>query len=143
MNAQRKLRYTEKLSHLQEFSQNLERWMQDYASENEVDDHAKTRFAMYHMGQLCVEAMTDLAAMMLKDLKQVPKDDYSNFKKLIELKLISRDLEKKLAETNGLRNRLAHDYNGINENIALESLGQLMGTISQFRDVVVDWLQKI
>ncbi len=142
MNAQRRLRYKEKLSHLQEFSHNLEKWMQDYSNEAEVDDHAKTRFAMYHMGQLCVEAMTDLAAMILKDLKQVPKDDYLNFKKLSELTLISGDLEKQLAESNGLRNRLAHDYNGIDENIALESLAQLTRTVSQFQDVVADWLQK-
>ncbi len=142
MNAQKKLRYKEKLSHLDAFFTNLYQWMNDYTQEKETGTKEKTRFAMYHMGQLCVEVMTDIAAMILKDLNHVPKDDYSNFKKLLEIKTISANLEKHLTEAYGLRNRLAHDYNGIDEEIALEGLEHVKETVTQFRKVVDDWLQK-
>ncbi len=94
------------------------------------------------MGQLCVEVMTDIASMMLKDLKHIPKDDYANFKKLQEINTISGTLAKRLAEANGLRNRLAHDYNGIDEEIAIEGLENVKETVTQFSDVVENWLQK-
>ncbi len=142
MNVQRKLRYKEKLSHLSEFFANLVQWMDDYSHETEAPGKMKTKFAVYHMGQLCVDVMTDLASMMLKDLKYVPKDDYANFKKLQDSNTISGNLEKRLAEANGLRNRLAHDYNGIDEEIAIDGLENVKTTVTQFKEVVENWLQK-
>ncbi len=142
MNVQRKLRYKEKLSHLSEFFTNFGQWMDDYSHEKETPGKLKTKFAMYHMGQLCVEVMTDIASMMLKDLKHIPKDDYANFKKLQEINTISGTLAKRLAEADGLRNRLAHDYNRIDEEIAIEGLENVKETVTQFSDVVDNWLQK-
>ncbi len=142
MNVQRKLRYKEKLTHLSDFFTNLGNWMDDYSHEAEVPGKVKTKFAMYHMGQLCVEVMTDLVSMILKDLKHIPKDDYSNFKKLQDINFITGNLEKRLSEANGLHKRLAHDYNGIDEVIAFEGLENVKETVNQFKDVVENWLQK-
>jgi len=44
-----------------------------------------------------------------------PKDYFESFVQIGKLKIIPDELAKKLAQSAGLRNRLAHEYNGINE----------------------------
>lgn len=65
----------------------------------------KTKLATYKAFQEIVEASFDIVAMMLKDVKVPPKDDYTNLKLLLQKKIIDRKMAGLLAESNGLRNR--------------------------------------
>ncbi|OIO00206.1 hypothetical protein COY52_06085 [Candidatus Desantisbacteria bacterium CG_4_10_14_0_8_um_filter_48_22] len=51
-----------------------------------------------------------------------PKDYYESFVEMGELGIISIALAEKMAKASGLRNRLAHEYNGIDEKKVFESI---------------------
>ncbi|MEW6407342.1 MAG: DUF86 domain-containing protein [Patescibacteria group bacterium] len=65
-----------------------------------------------------------------------PKDYFESFTLLSGLKILPYDFAKKLAQLAGLRNRLAHEYNGINEEKIYQSIKDF------FNDIPV-YLEKI
>jgi uncharacterized protein YutE (UPF0331/DUF86 family) len=78
--------------------------------------------------------------MIIKDSNEIPKDDYTNILKLTNLKIINPSLSKKLKEINGLRNRIAHDYNGLDDIIAIKSIINLLDSIHEFEEEIKKWL---
>ncbi len=79
----------------------------------------------YKAFQELVEASFDITAMACKDLKIIPKDDYTNIDLLFEKKIIDSSLKNALYESNGLRNRLVHRYNQLNDAMAFDSIESL------------------
>lgn len=54
--------------------------------------------------------------LLITGLKGVPPKDYfESFTQLAKLKILPRLFADDLAQSAGLRNRLAHEYNGIDE----------------------------
>ncbi|MEW6040777.1 MAG: HepT-like ribonuclease domain-containing protein, partial [Elusimicrobiota bacterium] len=51
-----------------------------------------------------------------------PRDYYSSFIKLGEMKIVPAVLAEKLASLAGIRNRLAHEYNDIDEKLIYEAV---------------------
>jgi len=88
-----------------------------------------------------VEASYDIMAMACKDLKMIPKDDYTNIDLLFEKKLIGSDLKNALSEANGLRNRLVHRYTDIDDSVAFDSIMALLPMILHFSEVIEKWLR--
>ena len=83
----------------------------------------------------------DLLAMALKDAEIPPKDDYSNIEKAIKMKIISKTHGDLLREANGLRNRLIHTYNDINDQIALKSLYGMLERLESFLEDLKKWIK--
>lgn len=83
----------------------------------------------------------EIAAMACKDLKLIPKDDYTNIDLLFEKKIIDIGLKNALSESNGLRNRLVHRYNGLDDSLAFDSIVAHLTTISDFSEVIGIWLK--
>ncbi len=79
--------------------------------------------------------------MLLKDEKEVPRDDYTNISILEERGIISHDLALVLKELNGLRNRIVHEYNGLSDEIAFNSIETLLPEVEKFLRVVKEWLK--
>ncbi|MHA1129940.1 MAG: type VII toxin-antitoxin system HepT family RNase toxin, partial [Candidatus Helarchaeota archaeon] len=125
MDSKRKNRYLDKIDSLRKYYQLLIEWFKD-SDFDEINEYGnfKEIFAIYHAAQLSIEVISDLCAMIVKDLVQNPKDDYSNFEKLYTSKIITKDLFKALKELNGLRNRIVHDYNGLIDEIAWKSISE-------------------
>ena len=48
-----------------------------------------------------------------------------------------------LKQANGLRNRIVHNYNGLNENIALKSIKKYYKYFEEFKDELDKWLREI
>ncbi len=71
-----------------------------------------------------------------------PKDDYTNIETLENLGTIDEDLSEKLVEANGLRNRLVHRYNKLDDRITFESIKELLEPILKFVEVVENWIAK-
>ena len=142
MDQKRKNRYLDKITNLKKYYQLLIKWVND-SNFDELNENGnyKDVFAIYHAAQLSIEVISDLCAMIVKDLVQNPKDDYSNFEKLYTEKIITDDLLKALKELNGLRNRIVHDYNGLIDEIAWSSISKNLQFIKKFRKVVELWLQ--
>lgn len=101
---------------------------------------AMPRLATYKAFQEAAEACADVAAMMRVDTGDVPKDDRTNFAALGERHVISASLVPMLQEATGLRNRLVHEYEKLDDAIALASVARLAGALTAFIVEVEAWL---
>ncbi len=140
MDIERIRRYKDKLNVISERAQDIEEWVMGYDSSDFIADK-KTRFAVYKAFQELVEASFDITAMACKDLKIIPKDDYTNIDLLFEKKIIDSKLKNALYECNGLRNRLVHHYNTLNDKVAFDSIIEHMEPSSYFREAIEKWLK--
>ncbi len=139
MELGRAKRYRDKISRI---IQNITD-IKDWASSQEVFlEDRKTRLATYKAFQEAVEAITDIVAMMVKDLGEIPKDDYTNIETLYNKKIISSELKNAIKEANGLRNRVVHEYNGIVDEVAYASIMKLIDDMEDFARVVEEWVSK-
>ncbi|MHA1784787.1 MAG: DUF86 domain-containing protein [Candidatus Helarchaeota archaeon] len=140
MDKFRLIRYFEKIEHATERIEDINNW---YYSEDIEKLDKKSRLAIYKAMQEIIEVSMDIIAMLLKDLGKITKDDYSNIEKMNELNIIDNSLKENLNEANGLRNRLVHEYNKLNNAIALTSIRSLLEPLSNFLEVVKKWIKKL
>ncbi|MCE8423048.1 MAG: DUF86 domain-containing protein [Candidatus Methanoperedens sp.] len=140
MEIKRIERYKDKINFISERKQDIEEWASGFDPSDFTADK-KTRLAVYKAFQELVEASFDIAAMACKDIKIIPKDDYTNIDLLFEKKIINLSLKNALSEANGLRNRLVHRYNGLDDSLAFDSLLKHLTTISDFLEVIGIWLR--
>ena len=136
MKEERKKRYKEKIDYAKDRISDLEDWLYKDAEER------KTFFASEKAFQEAIEALADISAMMLSDLSLSVKDDYSNIEKLKEKKILSKDEADVMAEANGLRNRIIHRYNHVDENIFVESAKELLPKLDKLFDNIWNIIQK-
>ncbi len=137
MELARAKRYMDKISRIKQNIGDIAEWAQDI--EDFLSDR-KTRLATYKAFQEAVEAATDISAMIIKDEGEIPKDDYTNLGILQDRKIISYELKKALVEANGLRNRVVHEYNGLIEEMAFNSIMRLLDYLKDFAEVAEKWL---
>lgn len=143
MDEKRTKRYGEKIANLVKYINLLEKWLKESEQDELVrNSNYREIFALYHAAQLGIEVTTDLCAMMVKDLQFIPKDNYVNFEVLKREGIISGELHGALKELNGLRNRIVHDYNGIIDEIALQSISTNLINLKSFKEIVEKWLKK-
>ena len=141
MNIKRAKRYKDKLDMIGERISDIREWLHGYNMEEFISDK-KTRLAVYKAFQEIVEASFDIAAMLCKDSKITPKDDYANAENLYKAKILDESLKNALIEANGLRNRIVHRYNKLDDTIAFESIQELLEKFESFTEVVKEWLKK-
>lgn len=135
MDELRRKRYVEKVKHVEKRLSDFEVWKSDFFEE-------KTKLACYKAMQEIIEGCLDIVSMMLKDEKELPKDDYTNINMMERRGIIDSTLADVLRELNGLRNRIVHEYNGLDDEIALTSMEELIPKIKEFLTVVKEWLKK-
>lgn len=135
METDRLKRYKDKIDLILERKTEIKEWSGDFLEDK------KSMLASYKAFQEIVEAATDILAMMIKDEGSVPGDDYSNIDLAEGKKLIDTKMAESLKEANGLRNRVIHEYNGLNKEIAHESMIELLHVFEEFVEVVEQWLQ--
>jgi uncharacterized protein YutE (UPF0331/DUF86 family) len=137
MDTDRRDRYKDKLELIEKRLQEVEEWTA-VSSEEFIEDE-RTKLATYKAFQELAESCMDIIAMACKDLKILPKDDYTNIEKLgSKLKFNKRVLQ----EANGLRNRLIHRYNTTDDFIAFQSIQDLTPKITKFVEVIKRWIKK-
>lgn len=136
MREKRFKRYMGKIERIQRRLKSITAWSDAFLHQE------KERLAVYKAFQEIAEAAMDIIAMMAKDSNIIPEDDYTNLKKLEAEQLISKEVKNALSEVNGLRNRIVHEYNGLDHKIALESMRKLTPLIQKFVGEVKAWLQK-
>ena len=142
MEEERIKRYYDKIEYLNQTIENLCIWIESIDSKEFVESiNLQKRYGIYHAFQIGIEIITDLVAMMVKDLRTIPKDDYSNIKILENKKIISSNLTAKLREANGLRNRIVYDYNGLDNSIAYNRIKDLLNPLKEFKVNVKEWLK--
>ena len=99
--------------------------------------------ALYYRLQTSIEATTDIASMLCKDLGRNVSDDYSNIDCLRKMDVISDVMSGRLKKINGLRNILVHKYNGLREDIIIDKKDIITETLEEFTENVEKILSKI
>lgn len=130
---ERKIRYLDKLAHIDRRISNIEAWLP-------MSYEERTRLAIYKAFQEIVEALFDIISMKLVDLKIPPKDDYTNIMIMEERALFDKTVSDILKKANGLRNRLVRGYNTLSDEIALESIRILLPEIQKVRRFIEKWI---
>lgn len=102
----------------------------------------KDRLAVYKAFQEIGEACMDIITMILKDSGKIPEDDYINITKVIKLGFLPDNLKPILEDLNGLRNRIVHEYNGLDDEIAFDAMTEILPDIKEFVMAVGKWLEK-
>lgn len=140
MDIERAKRYKDKLNFILEKMNDIEEWtsvdISDFISDK------KTRLAVYKAFQELVEASFDIVAMACRDSRIISKDDYANIETLYLKNIIGEGLKNALVESNGLRNRLVHRYNTLDDMMAFESIQSLLPNFNYFTEVMEKWLKE-
>lgn len=136
MDEDRLKRYWEKINLVSKRSAQIKEWTAIPPQEFLQDE--KTKLATYKAFQELVEACMDVVAMMCKDSKIPPQDDYTN----IELLKSNHKQVESLTEANGLRNRLVHRYNTTDDLLAFESMKEILPEIATFTAGVKKWIRE-
>ena len=143
MEEERIKRYNDKLEYLNQTIENLNDWTENIDPKEFIERlELQKQYGIYHAYQIGIEIITDLISMIVKDVKLIPKDDYSNINIIKNKKIVNADLAAKLREANGLRNRIVHDYNGLDNEIAYNRLKNLLKYFQVFKVEAKEWLKK-
>jgi uncharacterized protein YutE (UPF0331/DUF86 family) len=101
------------------------------------------RKATERLLQELIEAAIDINVHLISQTgHSVPDDYYQSFVKMAELKIISPDLAQKLAPSAGLRNRLVHEYDAIEDTLILGSLAMAQAVYSRYVKEIKDYLSR-
>jgi uncharacterized protein YutE (UPF0331/DUF86 family) len=79
--------------------------------------------------------------MVRRGLNSSAKDDYSNIDFLVGKDILEERMGLKLKEANGLRNRLIHGYDGVNDETACYAIKELIGDLRAFSLVMLEWIR--
>jgi uncharacterized protein YutE (UPF0331/DUF86 family) len=136
MEEKRKKRYMGKTELIKRRHGEIEKWKSGFFLEE------KDRLAVYKALQEISEACMDLIAMMLRDNDKIPEDDYTNINKTVKSGLLPNELKPSLDDLNGLRNRIVHEYNGLDDKIAFDAMSGILPGVKKFVEVVEKWIGK-
>ena len=137
MDKNRISRYVSNIQLIEERIEDIKLWEYDFTTDK------RSRLAVYKAMQEIVEASMDVLAMRLKDSEKLPMDDYTNIDRAYKSGIIDERIKYALEEANGLRNRLVHGYNGINETVALESMKSLFPLFEAYIERMRQWLKEL
>ena len=136
MNNERLGRYKDKIELIEKRIQDINQWT-DMSVQKFLKDE-RTKLATYKAFQELSESCMDVIAMACRDVKILPKDDYTNIEKLSKILNFNKSV---LQETNGLRNRLVHRYNTTDDIMAFQSIKEILPEISIFVEVINKWIK--
>ena len=92
--------------------------------------------------QEAIEAAVDCAShLLVRAGRPAPPDLYSSFAGLAELGAIEVELARQLAPSTGLRNRLVHEYDSIDDSKVLAAVPLALDQLSRFLAGVNAWLR--
>ncbi len=113
----------------------IERHMSDAMMSDRI-----LRKALYKEFQEAMEAVTDICALIRRMLSSSAQDDYTNLDYLVTGGIIDPETGKDMKSANGLKNRLVHEYDGINDRIAYAAMQRLVPRLRRFSEEVLVWL---
>lgn len=123
-------RIKDKIKDIRGFIAELEGILPEDIEDYEADKTIRAACERYV--EKIVEGLTDIAFMLIKLKKfRMPEDDIDAFRILLEHKVISEELYKKLKEAKGMRNIIAHEYGKIDNSVVHEAVKRQLGKDTQ------------
>lgn len=92
--------------------------------------------AMERITEKIIESSIKINQELLSSINCFSESYYDSFKNLAKLNLFSDDFLKKIANMAGFRNRLAHEYLDLNDEISIN-------TIKKIPEIFSEYLKKI
>ncbi|MFA6808488.1 MAG: DUF86 domain-containing protein [Eubacteriales bacterium] len=103
------------------------------ASMDEYKKDLKTKYAVERIIQMIVDLAVDVNNVLLSYCKKPPAADYFNsFIELSESGVLEKTFALKIAPSTGLRNRLVHEYEKINDEIVYNSFQEVIVMYNQY-----------
>jgi uncharacterized protein YutE (UPF0331/DUF86 family) len=125
-------RFNEKLIELEDFLQELEDSLPEDFEQYKTDYKLRAIGERYF--EKIIKAVIDLSFMIIKIKKfKQPEQEREVFDILVENKVISLVLSKKLQNAKGMRNIIAHEYGRIDNELVFHSLAEeLIPDVKEF-----------
>lgn len=93
--------------------------------------------------QEAIEAALDINAHLISEMgSEVPEEYYGGFLKAGELGVIPSEMARSLAPSAGLRNRLVHEYETIDDAKVMVAIGTLLELYPRYVKAVEAYLTK-
>ena len=132
---ERKIRYQDKLTQLDKNLIIAKSGLEKSASE------ILNLYGTLRSIQLLIQVIIDISAMFVKDHGKIPSNNYSNLNVIQTVGLINDQITQGLYSLIGLRNRIAHVYNGLDEELALKSFKENTLNVEKFVQGIKSWLK--
>ena len=101
------------------------------------------RKAAERLLQEAIEAALDINAHLIAEHgAAIPEDYYGGFLALGTLQIVPRELAQRLAPSAGLRNRLVHEYEGIDDAKVLAAIRTTLDIYPQLVEAVEAFLRR-
>ncbi|TFG18006.1 MAG: DUF86 domain-containing protein [Promethearchaeota archaeon] len=139
LHESRRQRYYEKLENLDLNYSLAQKGLKNLSKENSLKLEI---YGVLHAIQLTIERITDISAMFMKDQGKIVKNTYDNLNEIYLHGMLTNTSKNSLFNLVGLRNRIAHDYNGLDEDLALNSFKENIDSVSKFINGVKKWIGK-
>lgn len=114
-----------KLIKMEKYINELEKYKpQTY---NKYKNKQLKRYAVERLIQLIIDLALDINNILIKKADKYPAQDYySSFLELIDLEILPEEFAKDIAPSTGIRNRLVHEYEKIDDRIVFQNLDKLI-----------------
>ncbi|PKP58111.1 MAG: DUF86 domain-containing protein [Candidatus Altiarchaeales archaeon HGW-Altiarchaeales-1] len=126
MDDERKNRYGDKINFIIERTEGIPR--------TNFDDDI-IRDAAFYKIQTAIECVTDIVAMLVRDMGKDVGDDYHNLEILKDKDIIDEEMYEKLKKLNGMRNIIVHRYNKIEEDLIFNNIDEIRKNILNFIEI--------
>lgn len=101
------------------------------------------RKAAERLLQEAIEAALDVNAHLIAEHGgAVPEDYYGGFLAMAEIQILPDELARQLAPSAGLRNRLVHEYEALDDAKVLASIGTILDLYPRFVQAIEGFLTK-
>ena len=115
------IKITDKLIKMEVYIKDLKK-IKPYSYKKYLSDNI-TKYAIERLIQLVIDLALDINNIIIKNEGYYPASDYYNsFIKLVEIGVLSEKFAYKIAPSTGIRNRLVHEYEKVNDKIIFENI---------------------
>src|SRR3989344_2322561 len=101
-------------------------------------DSLEIRLQVERLLERIVGRIIDINYHILKeDFNIMPSEYYKSFTRLAEEEIIDKKFAEELAQSTGLRNALAHEYDAIDDSQVHASIKTTLSQVPQYLDIVL------
>jgi len=131
-----------KLESMQGYIKELEE-VREISFEDYLNDHFKRR-GIERLIQCIVECATDINSYLVSKMAKIaPADYFDSFLKAGEYNILPKEFSVQIAPSAGLRNRLVHEYDKIDDRIVHQSIKATLDQYSCYIKYVYDFIEAL